>query len=427
MSPGTGTIERLGAEVRERLRRVDGGSEVSADTVSSIARDVVEEYQHRSHQDGSPLLARPTAIVERIVEDITGWGPLTNLVHDPDIEEILVEGDNIFIMDNAASRPVQVNVHATEQELRQVIIRMLRGSNRKLDYENPQAKASVLDGTARLTVTIPPASSRLSATIRRYIRRFQSLRSLVDVGTLSVEAGGFLWALMQDRTSRFVVSGIPGAGKTTLLAAMHLAAPPHHTVRILEQVTELDLGRALTSNYQEVDGGVREGSELTLRHLIRHALSMRPDRIVVGEVLGEESAELFRAANTGAGFAVSNHAYSARAALDALVTTAIHAGENISIEAATRAFADAIDYVIHLAMDHHGEASRRRVMEILAVAAGEGGFSTTTLFARKGFDEPLRWTGARPHDEKTALIDAALPDGMTLRDILEGTTRPTLP
>ncbi|MPZ52894.1 MAG: hypothetical protein GEU79_09205 [Acidimicrobiia bacterium] len=426
MTAKAGTIEQLGAEVRERLRLANGDN-VTDEAVSGIARDVVEEYQHRSHRDGTPLLARPAAIVDRIVEDITGWGPLTNLVRDADIEEILVEGSNIFVMDNTSSRPTQVNVHATEGELLQAIIRMLRGSNRKLDYENPQAKASVLNGEARLTVTIPPASSRLSATIRRYIRRFQSLRSLVDVGTMSVEAAGFLWALMQDRTSRFVVSGIPGAGKTTLLAAMHSAAPPHHTIRILEQVTELDLGRALTSNYQEVDGGHRVGKELNLRHLIRHALSMRPDRIVVGEVLGEESAELFRAANTGAGFAVSNHAYSARAALDALVTTAIHAGENISIEAATRAFADAIDHVIHLAMDHRGGESRRRVMEILGVAPGEGGFSTTTIFARGSFDEPLLWTGARPMDDKAALIDFSLPEGMSLLGILDGSIRPTLP
>lgn len=420
-----GTIETLGGAVRERLRHVDGGGDVSPDVVSGIARDVVEEYQHRCHREGTPLLARPTSVVERIVEDITGWGPLTGLVHDPEIEEILVEGNNIFVMDNTTSSPTQVNIHATEEELLQVIMRMLRGSNRKLDYENPQAKASVLNDTARLTVTIPPVSTRLSATIRRYIPRFQSLRSLVEVGTLSVEAAGFLWALMQDKTSRFVVSGIPGAGKTTLLAAMHLAAPPHHTIRILEQVAELNLSRPLTSNYQEVDG--RHGRELSLRHLIRHALSMRPDRIVVGEVLGEESAELFRAANTGAGFAVSNHAYSARGALDALVTTAIHAGENISVEAATKAFADAIDYVIHLAMDTHRGESRRRVVEILGVATGEGGFSTTTLFARDPFEGPLRWTGARPQDAKTALIDAALPDDMTLTGILDGSARPTLP
>lgn len=421
------TIDQLSRSVRGALKERFPGITPDTAAVRTVATEIVDTYQRNAHHNGNPLLDNPERLLHRIVEDITAYGPLTPLLNNPAIEEIEIDGSNIFVRDNETGTYTHANVDASESELHRIIIRLLEGTPVELNNENPIAKASVLDGSFRLTALIPPASLMLSATLRRHMRHHQSLRNLVHGDALSVEAAGFCWAIMQQSSTRYVICGVPGAGKTTLLAAMHRAVPRHHTIRFIDEVPEIVLDRARSSNYQTVPGG-DGGKDVTMRDLIQAALKMRPARMVIGEVSGPESFELFQVANLGIGFAVTVHSNSALDGLYALADNATKAGINITISSAVRSFGTHLDFAFHLGFDQRDvNKPVRQVTEILAVDTRDGEFVTTPLFTRERLGAPLTWTGNRLDNDIEELIDLALPPDLGILPILTGAARPTLP
>jgi pilus assembly protein CpaF len=164
--------------------------------------------------------------------------------------------------------------------------------------------------------------------------------------------------------------------------------------------------------------------EISLRDLVKVVLAMRPDRIVVGEVRGSEAFELTRAVNAGCGFACTIHANTARDALAALVNSALMAGENVPEPVVRKIFSSSLDFVVHLDRDATGAREspvRRQVVEVLAlVPALHDDFSTQPIFVRSQLGSPLAWTGAYPPDQMAERLERSLPEGVGLRDVLEG-------
>ena len=311
---------------------------------------------------------------------------------------------------------------------RQVVNRLLADTDRHLDNSSPIVQARVLADTARLTAVISPIADRLSATVRRYALRKETLASMVELGSLTPPAAGFLWAVMQTNMS-ILVSGPPGAGKTSMLSALISAAPPSHCLRCCEEVRELHVPIVHGSYYESRPPSLDGSGEISLRDLVKVVLAMRPDRIIVGEVRGSEAFELTRAVNAGCGFACTVHANSARDALNAITNAALMAGENVSEPIVRKVFASSLDFVIHLGRDALARdpetGLRRQVMEILAVVpALTEDFSTEPIFQREGLGKPLDWTGSLPSEQKVALLEQSLPEEMTLRGILEGRVSP---
>ena len=397
--------------------------------VAMVVAKAVDEYQAMAHQGASGMrtLRDPGEMARRVVRSITGFGPLTDLFNRPEIEEIFLEGERVTYIDGDG-RLQSLGSPTTREETLQVVSRLLAATDRHLDTSSPIVQARVLDGTARLTAVIPPVSDEVSATIRRYALRRETLPFLVDRGSLSPQAAGFLWAVMQGSTST-LVSGPPGAGKTSLLAAMLDGAPPSHCVRCVEEVRELHVNLSPHSSYYEArPPGLDDRGEVSLRALVKLVLAMRPDRIVVGEVRGAEAFELTRAANAGCGFCCTVHANSARDALNALVNAALMAGENVTESIVRKVFASTIDFVVHLDRDtvtRSTEGLRRQTMEILAVAPSlTDDFTTEPIFVREALGKPLIWTGQLPNPEIVDRIEAALGHRYSLRAICDGTVSP---
>jgi pilus assembly protein CpaF len=280
----------------------------------------------------------------------------------------------------------------------------------------------VLDGTARLTAAIPPVADCLSATVRRYTVRDVTLQDLADRDAMSPAAASFLRALVQLR-SRIVISGEPGAGKTTLAAAVLSATPVSHCVRCCEEVRELAVPLTHGAYYEVRPPGLDGTGEISLRDLVKFILAMRPDRIVVGEVRGAEAFELTRAINAGCGFMCTVHANSAAEALNALVNAALMAGENVTESIVRRVFSEALDVIVHVDRDDASRGAgsvRRQVTEITAVLPALGGEQTfEPIFVRERLGGPLEWTGALPPDLE-ARLDRAIPAGVRVRDLLDG-------
>jgi pilus assembly protein CpaF len=387
--------------------------------VRSEVERAIDDYQRRARLGEGVPVGDTRAMARRILRSITDLGPLTDLLARRDVEEIFVEGARVTYLDTAG-RLRGLPEPTTADENRQILDRLLADTERQLNAKHPMVQARVLDGTARLTAAIPPIADRLSATVRRYTVRDVTLDELVARDALSPAAARFLWAVVQQR-SRIVISGEPGAGKTTLAAALLAAGPAHHCVRSCEEIRELAAPIGHGSYYEVRPPGLDGTGEISLRELVKFALGMRPDRIVVGEVRGAEAFELTRAINAGCGFMCTVHANRASEALTALVNAALMAGENVTERIVQRVFSQALDLIVHVDRDDARDAGavRRQVTEIAALVPNVGDDqSFEPIFVRASLGRPLEWTGAVPPG-LAARVDRALPPGSSLRQLLE--------
>ncbi|MGD2059968.1 MAG: ATPase, T2SS/T4P/T4SS family [Acidimicrobiia bacterium] len=408
---------------REALARIDGTGldpDQDPEEVRTLLEATVDDYQQRAHLGAGRSLADPRATVERLIRSVAGHGPLHELLERDDVEEIFIEGDRVTYLEAGGSLRSSP-APATEIENRRAVEQLIATTDRRLDASAPIAQARILDGTARLTAVIPPVADQLSATIRRYALRRQTLDSLVALGSLTEAAADFLAAAMAANAS-VMVSGPPGAGKTSFLSALISAVPIEHCIRACEEVRELHVPLIHGSYYEARPASLDGSGEISLRDLVKVTLAMRPDLIVVGEVRGAEAFELTRAVNAGCGLACTIHANSASAALEALVNAALMAGENVPEPVVRKVFSSSLDLVVHLdrRSDPADQTMQRQTMEIRAVVpALHDDFSTEPLFARERLGAPLVWTGATPPGDLSERIERALPVGTSITNLLE--------
>jgi pilus assembly protein CpaF len=415
-------------EIRQRaLERIDGsGLDPERDTARlvELLRSTVDDYQRQAHLGESRSLIDPDATLRRLLQSVSYYGPLGDLLDREDVEEIFIEGARVTYLE-AGGRLRGLDQPSTESENRQVVERLMASTDRRLDASHPVSQARILDGTARITAVIPPVSDRLSATIRRYALRRETLASLVELGSLTRGSADFL-ALAMRASASVLVSGPPGAGKTSFLSALIAAVPPDYCIRACEEIRELHVP-IVHGSYYEARPPMMDGKgEISLRHLVKATLAMRPDLIVVGEVRGAEAFELTRAMNAGCGFACTIHANSAADALDALVNAALMAGENVTDRVVRKVFASSIDLVVHLERDVNPKDGgiRRQTTEIRALVPSlHDDFSSEPLFHRERLGSPLEWTGAMPPDSLVRRLDRVLPGGVDLARLLQGGMR----
>jgi pilus assembly protein CpaF len=404
-------------------QKADPGDEAA---IRQRAHEAIYQWQRSAAASERRSLGDVDAMAERVVRSITGFGALTDLFTAHGIEEIEIEGDLVMYVDRTGRRKTLV-APTTEEENRQAIDRLLAETQRHLDTQSPMVHARVLGGRARLSGAIPPVSDKLSVTIRFHQLRNESLLTMVGRGSLSLQAAGFLWAVAQTRLS-LVISGPPFAGKTSMLGAFLAAVPPGRRIRVCEDTRELVDERPTISYFESRAKSLAGEGEITLRDLIKFVLKMRPDYIVVGEVLGAEAFEIVRAVNAGCGFACTVHANSARDALTALVNAAIMAGENVKTADVREVFASSISFVMHLEVAEGSVVAGvpgliRQTRELIELVPSlHENFSHEVLFQRRALGHPLEWTGVMPHHAE--VLDRALPAGLTVAGILEGRVSP---
>ncbi|MFZ4583830.1 MAG: CpaF family protein [Acidimicrobiia bacterium] len=427
----TGTaFEELRQAVIDRIKSGKLDPETDPAAVEAIISEEVGRYQQRAHAGvGGRPLADPDDMERRVRRSVLGYGVLSELLNDQRVEEIFISGNDVSYVDHQG-RLANVEDPTSEEELLHLVNRLLQTSGREVNIRNPIVQARVLNGQVRLGVVIPPVADRLSATLRKYTMRNEGLTDLVERDSMSRPAAALLSAAMRTRTG-VLVSGIPAAGKTTLVNALMRAVPPSHRVLGCEEVRELSAPLMHGDYYQtraaSIDGS---DSEVTLRDLVKICLGMRPDLLVVGEVRGEEAFELTRAGNAGCGVLATVHSNSAREGLQALVSTAIMAGQNVPERQVRSIFSSVFDFVIHCDRedvqfkDEGSGGIRRQVMEIIAIPslqATDTDFSVEPIFVRESFGAPLRWTGAPLPEDLRRRLDAVLrPLNTSVQRLLEG-------
>jgi pilus assembly protein CpaF len=367
-------VAELAGSLRRRLveqRRAEAaaGRHLGGDLEEAV-RDLVDaEAAILPERDREEVAAR-------IVRDSVGLGPLEELLADPAVEEVMVNGPGLVYIERRGRIEATDVAFADEEELHNAIERILAPLGRRVDELSPMVDARLADGS-RVNVVIPPlAIDGPAVSIRRFGARRPGPDELVALGTLSAEQRRLLEAAVAARRS-VLVSGGTGSGKTTLLNALSSFVATRERVVTIEDAAELRLQQPHVVRLESRPAGVEGRGEVTIRDLLRNALRMRPDRIVIGEVRGAEALDLLTALNTGHDGALSTvHASSPADALSRLETLALMAGVGLPHAAVAEQVRRGIDLVVHLERRPDGA---RRVTEIAEVVRAAGSTAVRTL------------------------------------------------
>jgi pilus assembly protein CpaF len=317
--------------------------------------------------------------------------------------------DKVFVARGGVSELTTVTL--ADSDVRDLVERMLQSSGRRVDLSSPFVDASLPDGS-RLHVVIPDITQQhWSVNVRKFSQRIRDLQRLVALGSLSQQAAEFLRMCVL-AGQNIVVSGATQSGKTTMLGALLSTARPSDRIVTVEETFELDLAARDRVAMQCRGPSLEGGGEITLRRLIKEALRMRPDRLIVGEVREAESLDLLIALNSGIPGMSSIHANSAREALGKLCTLPLLAGRNIDSEFVVPTVATCIDVVVHCELLRGG---KRRVSEIITPSGHVSGsiIETSTIFALDG--GLLEPTGGYP-TRLTKFAAAGLDPAIVLRE-----------
>ncbi|GED09161.1 pilus assembly protein CpaF [Cellulosimicrobium cellulans] len=398
MSTDTHAVGVLEGEVRELVRRrgVDPVRDRAA--VDELVREAVADYETRSALGAVAPLADPTAAGRAVVDSVAGLGPLQPYLDDPEIEEIWINAPSQVFVARGGRSELTTTILTAEQ-VRDLVEQMLRSSGRRLDLSSPFVDAS-LPGGERLHVVIPDVTrTAWAVNIRKHVVRASHVDDLVRLGSLTPQAAAFLDASVRAGLN-ILVAGATQAGKTTMLNALAGSVPPTQRVVTCEEVFELRFAVRDVVSMQCRQASLEGTGEIPLRRLVKEALRMRPDRIVIGEVREAESFDLLVALNAGVPGMCTLHANSAREAITKMCTLPLLAGENVSDRFVVPTVASAIDLVVHLGVDVDG---RRVVREVLGVTGRveQGVVEAAEIFVRSG-DRLVRADGFPPGADRFA-------------------------
>jgi pilus assembly protein CpaF len=375
----------LVSELGPRLFEVEDGGAVRSRVESEI-RDQLAQETGLSRDDRQRLGAE-------IADDIFGYGPLERLLGDPSVSEIMVNGPKDIWIERAGRLSETPLTFTDASHLRRIITKMVGQIGRRIDESSPLVDARLPDGS-RVNAIIPPLSlSGPLLTIRKFAQNRFALSELIEIGTLSHESAEFLENCIRAQLN-ILVSGGTGTGKTTFLNALSAAIPDSDRIVTIEDAAELQLAQRHVIRLESRPKNIEGEGEITIRDLVRNALRMRPDRIIVGEVRGAEALDMLQAMNTGHEGSLSTvHANSPRDALNRLETMVLMAGYELPLRAIRSHVSSALELVVQL--DRLDDGSRR-IVEISEVQRMEGEVITLQKlfeFKIEHFDSERRIVG----------------------------------
>ncbi len=352
---------------------------------------------------GTPLsTADRTRLVREITSNILGYGPIEPFLADETITEVMVNSHHTIYVERKGQIEETDVQFASERHLLQVIDRIVAQTGRRIDEASPMVDARLPDGS-RVNAIIPPlAITGPTLTIRKFSKDPLTIDDLVSYGTLSHQAAAFLEACVSGKLN-ILVSGGTGTGKTTMLNVLSSFIPEKERIVTIEDAAELRLGQKHVISLEARPANIEGKGQITIRDLVRNALRMRPDRIIVGECRGSEAVDMLQAMNTGHdGSLTTIHANSPRDALARTETLVLTAGFDLPLKAIRDQIASAFDLIIHTQRLVDG---RRRITHITEVARVEGDVITLSdIFVAAFVDEveggqvssKLRYTNIRP-------------------------------
>jgi pilus assembly protein CpaF len=403
-------IAKLGPELFKK--------ESTEDLHERVYRAVTEQLA----LDRTPLTREERRqIVREITDDILGYGPLEPLLRDDSVTEVMVNAhDRIYVERNGKIERSTISFVDTAHLLR-IIDKIVSQVGRRVDEASPMVDARLPDGS-RVNAIIPPLALRgPTLTIRKFSRDPYTMNDLITFGSLTPKAAQFLAACVKGKLN-VLISGGTGTGKTTTLNAMSAFVPGDERIVTIEDAAELQLQQEHVITLESRPPNIEGQGEVRIRELVRNALRMRPDRIIVGEVRGAETLDMLQAMNTGhEGSLTTIHANSPRDALSRLETLVMTAGVELPHRAIREQIASAFDLLVQISRLVDGSRKVTHIAEVLGMESDV--VTLQDIFIAKPPDEsaaalsratrllnPLRATGLKPHFlEKMAASGVVLP------------------
>jgi len=398
------------------------GPELFATESNDLSEQVLRAVMEQLALDRTPLTREERRqIVRDITDDILGYGPLEPLLRDDTITEVMVNGfDKVFIERHGKIEGTDASF-VDDAHLMRIIDKIVSQVGRRVDESSPMVDARLPDGS-RVNAIIPPLALRgPTLTIRKFSRDPYTMDDLINFGSVSSRAAHFLAACVRGKLN-ILISGGTGTGKTTLLNAMSAYVPGDERIVTIEDAAELQLQQDHVIPLESRPANIEGTGEIRIRELVRNALRMRPDRIIVGEVRGAETVDMLQAMNTGhEGSLTTIHANSPRDALSRLETLVLTAGVELPLRAIREQISSAFDVLVQISRLVDGSRRLTNITEVLRMESDV--ITLQDIFVAKPPDEetaaatqalrllgPLNCTGLKPHFlEKLAANGVVLP------------------
>src|SRR5438309_2242172 len=347
-------IAKLGPELFKR--------ETNEDLHERVLRAVTEQLT----LDGTPLTREERRqLTAEITDDILGYGPLDALLRDDTITEVMVNAHDRVYVEREGKLEKSTTSFVDNAHLLRIIDKIVSQIGRRVDEASPMVDARLPDGS-RVNAIIPPLALRgPTLTIRKFSRDPYTMNDLISFGSISPKAAQFLAACVKGKLN-ILISGGTGTGKTTTLNAMSAFIPGDERIVTIEDAAELQLQQEHVITLESRPPNIEGQGEIRIRELVRNALRMRPDRIIVGEVRGAETLDMLQAMNTGhEGSLTTIHANSPRDALSRLETLVLTAGVELPLRAIRQQIPSAFDVLVQISRLVDGSRRITHVTEVL--------------------------------------------------------------
>jgi pilus assembly protein CpaF len=363
--------------------------------------------------------AERSALEDQVLNETFGLGPIEPYLHDPDVSDILVNTHQQVYIERFGRLELTSARFDSDEHVLKIIDRIVSRVGRRVDESSPMVDARLPDGS-RVNAIIPPlAVDGPILSIRRFGARTLSVQDLIEIGTLTAGMAELLKGASRARLNILIVGGT-GSGKTTLLNAISAFIPAEERIVTIEDAAELQLLQPHVVRLETRPANIEGKGEITQRGLVRNALRMRPDRIIVGEVRGDEVLDMLQAMNTGHdGSMTTVHANNSRDALHRLETLMLLSGVNLPTRAMREQVAAALDVIIHVSRLSDGTRKIVGVSELVGMEGEIIALQDIFLFQKTGIGEDgrvlgyYRATGIRPKfAEQLAVSGLTLPGNL---------------
>ena len=404
--PGSGADRwfEIKSQVHQKLLNALTPDQLKGLNKDSVRGEVGAAVEKLIVEEGLPMtLAERERLVEEILDEVFGLGPLEPLLKDQTISDILVNGfDNVYI--ERGGRLLETNVRFKDTgHVRMIIDRIVSAIGRRIDDSSPIVDARLADGS-RVCAVIPPLSLIGPVmSIRRYGKKLLSTEDLLKKETLTTGMLDFLSGCVEARLN-IVISGGSGSGKTTVLNTLSRFVPEDERIVTIEDTAELQLQQNHVVRLETRPANIEGAGAITQRDLVINTLRMRPDRIIVGESRGPEALDMLQAMNTGHdGSMTTVHANSARDAFSRLETMVMMASQHVPDKVIRQQLASAIHIVVHTTRLSDGTRKVTAISEVCGVARDQVEMQDIFDFERRGISPRGKVlgrfyaSGARPH------------------------------
>jgi pilus assembly protein CpaF len=386
---------------------------------AEVRREIEEAFGRAIDAEGLALTrAERTRMLDQITDEIVGLGPLEPLLRDETITEIMVNGPRQVYIERSGKLELTSLSFQNDEHVMRIIDRIISPLGRRVDESSPMVDARLVDGS-RVNAIIPPISLVGPVlTIRKFAATPLTTDDLIRFGTSTAEMFDFLRACVEARLNVFV-SGGTGSGKTTMLNVLSSFIPNDERIVTVEDAAELQLRQEHVVTLESRPANIEGKGAVPIRELVRNALRMRPDRIIVGECRSGEALDMLQAMNTGHDGSMSTgHANSPRDMLSRLETMVLMAGVDLPLRAIREQVASAVDLIVQQSRLKDGT---RKIVNITEVQGMEGDvivMQDVFIFEQTGVVEGkiqgrLKPTGIRPKFvEKFEVMGINLPPGL---------------